>query len=133
MDSLAKPQLDLEAVAVKVEDLQGIERRFGGQQKDRPTHRVMNNKQAHDAPHRFPQPIEHPKAHHHIGLTVEDMVVNNLRIRLVGFGRTGSLQIAGVARPIYRGTEHFPLAHDITAMSLAALSQQRVSMAHPAQ
>ena len=65
--------------------------------------------------------------------STQDMVVNNLRIRLIGFGRTGSLQIAAVARPIYRGTEHFPLAHDITAMPLAALSQQRVSMAHPSK
>ena len=66
----------------------------------------MNNKEAHDAPHRFPQQIEHPKAHHHIGLTVERTGGTGKGAVLGGQGLESGL-LAVEARSAFAGVSNF--------------------------
>lgn len=70
MNSLAKTQLNLEAVSLHLNDFQVRQRGIGTQQKAGSTHRMVNNAKSHDVPNRPPEQIQHPKPYHHIAPTI---------------------------------------------------------------
>jgi hypothetical protein len=71
VDGLAKAQLNLEPVAVELDDLQRLQGEVRGEQEDRAADGVVDEDETHDAASRSPEQVQTAVAQHHVLFPVD--------------------------------------------------------------